>query len=283
MENKKWKLLCVGVIALLVLGLAESGVAVSPQALHEDDSGLNGQALGNGQQEQGEQETQNAGENATIPTQQKEEVNDSNNGTQGQALGNGQQERVEQETQNIGEDTTIRIQQREEVRARNVSELHEMMEQRKQEINQEIQALPEHQQLVYQNQNRVRLAVHSLLAMEELVGGIGPQVSQIAEGFNMSVQATIRAEEQIQSRSRFVRFFAGGDEEAAQDIEHHVVQNQERLRQLQQLSGECDCDEEVRALLQEQVQTMEQEQTRLQQLAQDEQSDKGLFGWLWKR
>jgi hypothetical protein len=283
MENKKWKLLCVGVMALLVLGLAESGVAVSSQALHEDDSGLNGPALDNGQQEQVEQQTQNAGENATIQTQQKEEVNALNNGAKGAAPGNSQQEQVEQQTQNAGENTTIRIQQREEVRARNVSELHEMVEQRKQEMNQEIQALPEYQQLVYQNQNRVRLAVHSLLAMEELVGGIGPQVSQIAEGFNMSVQATIRAEEQIQSRSRFVRFFAGGDEEATQDIEHHVVQNQERIRQLQQLSGECDCDEEVRALLQEQVQTMEQEQARLQQLAQDERTDKGLFGWLWKR
>jgi len=242
MGSKKRKLLCVGVVALLVLGLVESGVAVSSQALNEDDSGLNGQALGNGQQEQ-----------------------------------------VEQETQNRGENTTIRIQQREEVRARNVSELHEMVEQRKQEMNQENQTLREHQQLVYQNQNKVRLAVHSLLAMEELVGGIGPQVSQIAEGLNTSVQATIRAEERIQSRSRFVRFFAGGDEEAAQDLEQHVVQNQERIRQLQQLSGECDCDEEVRAMLQEQIQNMEQEQARLQQLAQAELADKGLFGGLWRR
>jgi myosin heavy subunit len=242
MENKMWKLLCVGVVALLILGLMESGVAVSQQALNEDNSGLNGQALANGQQEQ-----------------------------------------VEQQTQNAGENKTIRIQQRAEVRAQNASELHEMVEQRKQEMNQDIQALEEHQQLVYQNQNRVRLAVHSLLAMEELVGGIGPQVSQIAEGFNMSVQATIRAEEQIQSRNGFVRFFAGGDDEAAQEIEQQVIQNQERIRQLRQLSEECDCDEEVRAMLQEQIQTMEPEQARLQQLAQDELTDKGLFGGFWGR
>jgi hypothetical protein len=285
MENEKWKLLCVGVVALLVLGLMESGVAVavSPQALNEDTSGLNGQALSNGQQEQVEQQTQKEGENTTIQTQQKEEVKVLINGLEGTAPGNSQQEQVEQQTQNEGENKTIRIQQRVEVRAQNVSELHEMVEQRKQEMNQDIQALKEHQQLVYQNQNKVRLAVHSLLAMEELVGGIGPQVSQIAEGFNMSVQATIRAEERIQSRSGFVRFFAGGDDEAAQEIKQQVIQNQERIQQLQQLSGECDCDEEVRALLQEQIQNMEQEQTRLQQLAQAELTDKGLFGWLWKR
>jgi hypothetical protein len=280
MENKKWTLLCVGVVALLVLGLVESGVAVSLQVHDGDISGLNGQALGNGPQEQVEQQTQNAGENTTIQTQQKEEVKALNNGSTGVALGNGQQEQVEQQTQNEGENKTIRIQQRAEVRAQNVSALHEMVAQRKQAMNQELQALEEHQQLVYQNQNKVRLAVHSLLAMEGLVGGIGPQVSQIAEGVNTSVQATIRAEERIQSRSRFVRFFAGGDDEAAQEIGQHVIQNQERIQQLQQLSGECDCDEEVRALLQEHIRNMEQEQTRLQQLAQDELADKGLFGWL---
>ncbi len=242
MRTKKRKMLCVGAVALLLLGLVGSGVAVSSQAHNGDNGGSNWLALGNGRQEE-----------------------------------------VEQQTQNVGENKTIRIQQREEVRAQNVSELHGMVEQRKQDLNQEIQALEEHQQLVYQNQNRVRLAVHSLLAMEELVGGIGPQVSQIAEGFNMSVQATIRAEEQIQSRSGFIRFFAGGDDEAAQEIEEQVIQNQERIRQLRQLSGECDCDEEVRAMLLEQVQNTEQEQARLQQLAQDELTDKGLFGWLWKR
>jgi len=114
------------------------------------------------------------------------------------------------------------------------------------------------------------------------VGGIGPQVSEIAREFNNSVQATIRAKERIQSRNRIIRFFAGGDEEAAQEIEEQVIQNRERIRQLQQLALQCECEEEVRALLQEQIQNMEQEQTRLQQLAQNEKKVKGLFGWLWK-
>ncbi len=73
METKKWTLLCVGMVALLVLGLVESGVAISQQAHKGDNSGLNGQALGNGQQEQVEQ--------------QKEEVKALNNGSKGVASG----------------------------------------------------------------------------------------------------------------------------------------------------------------------------------------------------
>jgi hypothetical protein len=105
MKNKKWKLLCAGIVALLVLGLVESGVAVSQQAHNGDNSESNGQALGNGQQqEQGGQQAHNG----------------DNSESNGQALGNGQQqEQGGQQTQNAGEDKTTRTQQKEEVRARN--------------------------------------------------------------------------------------------------------------------------------------------------------------------
>ncbi len=235
------------VVLILITGMV-SAVAAAPSGIHEPGTGLQGAEL-----------------NET-----------------GQGIGQTQQEQVEQETQNVGENATLQIQQREEVRVQNSSELHEMIEQREREMNQEIQSLEEHRQLVYRNQNKVRLAVQSLLAAEELVGGFGTQVPQIAEEINTSVQATIRAEERINSRNSFLRFFAGGDEEAAQEIEEQVIQNQERIQQLQQLVEECDCDDEVRAMLQEQLQNMEQEQTRLQQLALNELNDKGLFGGLWK-
>ncbi|MGB2727308.1 MAG: hypothetical protein WBD09_02380 [Halobacteriota archaeon] len=214
-------------------------------------------------------------------------INESGTGIENSKLnetGQGQQVQVqvEQETQNEGENITVRVRQRERLRARNVTELKQMRQERQREMNQTIQGLGKNRQTVYQNQNRVRLAVHSLLAMEDLVGGIGPQVSQIAREFNNSVQATIRAEERIQNRSRFVRFFAGGDEKAAEEMEQEVNQSQQRIQQLKQLRVQCDCGEEVKAMMHEQMQIMEQEQARLLQLAQNEKNKKGLFGWLWK-
>lgn len=270
------KLLIPAVVVLLVI--TSVVCAAAPSVMHEPGTGITNPELK--EAGTGTGEGQQAGINETGKgTAQGPQagVNETE-----QEIGQGQQEQVQQETQNIGENETIRIQQREEVRAQNVSELHEMVQEREREMNQEIQSLEEHQQLVYQNQNKVRLAVHSLLAMEDLVGDVGPQVAEIAEEINTSVQATIRAEERIQSRSSFIRFFAGGDSEAAQEIEQHVIQNQERIRELQQLVEACACGEEVRALLQEQLQNMEQEQARLQQVAQQELSDNGLFGWLWK-
>ncbi|UZE93230.1 MAG: hypothetical protein IB617_00030 [Candidatus Nealsonbacteria bacterium] len=147
-------------------------------------------------------------------------------------------------------------------------------------MNQEMQGLSNIQKKVYQNQNQAREAVHALLAIEDLATGIGPQVSQIAREFNNSVQATIIAEEKIQKRNVFVRFFMGGDKNAAEDMERELNQNQQRIQELKRLREECSCGEEVKAMIQEQVQNVEQEQVRLQQLASREKSTKGVFGWI---
>jgi len=196
--------------------------------------------------------------------------------------GTDQGQQIQQNTQNNGNEQTITIQQREQVKAGNSAELGQMIQQRQQEMNQEIQGLGTGQQNIYQNQNRVRLAVHSLLAMEDLVGGIGPQVSEITRDFNNSVQATIRAEEKVQERNWVMRFLFGGDEVAAGELEQEVNTNRERIQTLKQLREECDCEEQVRTMMQEQIQNIEQEQNRLQQLAQAEKQSKGLLGWLWK-
>lgn len=237
---------------------------------------------------QGGPETDNNSEN---PNQEQSQ--------EGQGTGEGQQVQTEQEIQNQGEEENIMIQEREQEqvqeeeqgsddliiappgsqkKAQTVNELKAKMQEKEQEMNQETQQLQEKQQKVYQNQNQVRLAVHSLLGMEDLVGGIGPQVSQVAQDFNNSVQATIRAEEKIQNRNRIVRFFAGGDREAAGEIEQEVNRNRERIQQLRQLKEQCDCDNEVQAIFQEQIMNMEQEQNRLDQLAQNEKEYQWVLG-----
>lgn len=173
-------------------------------------------------------------------------------------------------------------QEKERTRAKNATDLQEMLQARQQEMNQEIQQLRAQEQNIYHNQNRVRLAVHALLGMENLTGGIGKNISEIANQFNNSVQATIRAEEKIQQRSQLTKFFVGGDTDAADEINQEVQQNQVRLQKLDQLREQCECDKPVRQMLQEQIQGMKQEQTRLQELVQNEKQNKGLFGWLFR-
>lgn len=169
------------------------------------------------------------------------------------------------------------------VQAKDANELKEMIiQQRQQEMSQEMSGLDEKQQKIYQNQNRVRTAVHSLLAMENLAGSKGARISEIAKEFNNSVQATIRSEEKIENKGSLSRMLTGGDAEAAGELERQTIQNREKIQELNQLKDDCDCDPEVKAMMQEQINNMELEQARLEQLAQSEKKSKGLIGWLWK-
>ncbi|MFH1598293.1 MAG: hypothetical protein ABIB97_04475 [Patescibacteria group bacterium] len=192
------------------------------------------------------------------------------------------QEQVQTEEQNqINNEESVGEEVQE--RARDRDQLKTMIQAKKEEHQAEVEAMKEaKQQKVYQNQNQVRDAVHALLAAEDLVGGIGPQVSAIAREFDNSVEATIKAEEKIQSRSGFTKFFMGGDDQTADEILQQVEQNRNRVQELNQLNQEmCDCDAETKTIIGEQVYNMEQEQNRLSDLANQEKGKKGVFGWLF--
>lgn len=188
---------------------------------------------------------------------------------------------VQQKTQNQGENQNLMIQQQQATQTRTLEEVKNSIQKKQKEITQETQKLETKKQKVYQNQNEVRMAVFSLLEMKDAIGGIGPQISQIAREFDNSVQATIQAEEKIQTRSRIKEFFAGGDRDSANLLEQETNRNQIRIQELKRLKEECDCGEEMQSMIQKQIQNIEQEQIRLKELAQNEKKSKGMFGWLF--
>jgi len=202
-----------------------------------------------------------------------------------------EQERVNEETGESNREI-IGEQVRQQTKAENTEQLKTMIKDKKQEMDQEIENMKdEKRQKVYQNQNKVRIAAHTFLAMRELLTteesaegndrGIGSRVSEIAREFNNSVEKTIQAEEKIQKRNRIVEFFFGGDEEVAENILQETSKNKIKVQELKKLHQECDCDEEVKNIIREQIQNIEQEQNRLEQVAQKEKSNKGVFGWLF--
>lgn len=199
--------------------------------------------------------------------------------------GPGDQLNNNQQTQNQGENQQLMIQERVQISEQERIGLQATIRQMQEEMNRQQVGLSREnpkQAAVLKNQNKVGLAVHALLAMEGYTGGIGKDVSTVAKDFNNSLQATIQAEEQIENKGAISRLFTGGSQEAAKVLEGEVTQNQIRIQELKQLKEQCQCDEEVKAMMQEQIQSMEQEQVRLQALADKEQRSKGLIGWMWK-
>jgi hypothetical protein len=166
--------------------------------------------------------------------------------------------------------------------ARNISDLRESKRQKLEELNQSLQRESPERRVWVKNHNEVRIAVHTLLSMEDRTGGIGQNISAIAREFNNSVNMSEKLEQKIQDRSGIMRVFVGGDRDAAGQLANITSQNQARIQKIQQLISTATLDPDVRAFLEEQLQAMQNEETRLEQLATREQQDRGLFGWLVK-
>ena len=185
----------------------------------------------------------------------------------------------DQVQQRVAENTTPRGEEFAPDRQRVRTEENETSGDRMQQRVAENTTLPEGEFVPDQDRNRVRLAVHALLAAENRTGGIGQNVSAIAREVNNSVEKTLAAEEQIRTRHGFMRFLFGGDAEAARLIESEAQRNRERAAELRQSIENCTCDAETKTMLREQVRMIEQEQDRLTALAEEEMRHRGLFSW----
>jgi len=159
----------------------------------QDDPGAQDQQAGQGQDDE-----QGNGQDG-------EQGNGEGEG-EGDQVQNQQQEQVQTQTQEQNEEGLGNLENGQQLRARTSNELKSMIQDKRGEMIEEIKLMKGNLKKAYENQNEVRAAVHGLLAMEDLVGGIGKQVSEVANQFNNSVEQTIKAEETIMNRNRVLRF-----------------------------------------------------------------------------
>jgi ABC-type Zn uptake system ZnuABC Zn-binding protein ZnuA len=161
------------------------------------------------------------------------------------------------------------------------TEIEQHISDRSQELEQERSGLSGTVQEVRQDQDRVVVAADAFSYASEQ-GGLSSDSSAIANSLAQSVVATSQAEEQIRSRNPITRFFVGGDDNAARQIEREIEQNRLQIQQLQGTIDSCNCTNTTKDLLRQQLSVMDQEQDRLHNLAQQELSDQGIIGWIWK-
>ena len=125
------------------------------------------------------------------------------------------------------------------------------------------------------NPNEVRDTVHSLLALENRTGGIGPQVSAIAREFNNSANASQQYKNRIRDRDALSRFFFGGDRQAASELANLTAQNQARISEIENLMNTTSLDADTRTMMVEQLELLQQNVDFDQQLSAHEKQDRG--------
>jgi len=112
-------------------------------------------------------------------------------------------------------------------------------------------------------------------------GGIGEQVREVARAQSSSTDKIVQAMEQVQTRSKIKTFLFGSDYKNLGALRSEMVQTRNRLEQLNRLLVDV-VDEADKTELQEQIDTLTAEQTKIDNFIQErEQAGKiSLLGWL---
>ncbi len=165
-----------------------------------------------------------------------------------------------------------------EARQRVIAKLQQKITEKEQQIEQVKERLQEKAQ----QRSLARERVHALLELRNVTNeSIGRQISSIVKEFNNSMNEAENAELKIANKNRIAKFFFGGSEEQAKIINVSVQANDAQLQKLRELQQQSDGI--VAEFIAEQIRQLEQEQARLQQVAQKEEKSKGLIGWLFRR
>lgn len=123
--------------------------------------------------------------------------------------------------------------------------------------------------------------VQNLLSVADKEGGIGEQVRVIAQQQNQSAETTVRAMEKVQTRNRIKTFLVGSDYKNLGALRSEMVQTANRLQHLNTLLESVQ-NEGDKTELQTQIQTLQQEQTKIEAFVKAEESKFSLFGWFVK-
>jgi uncharacterized protein with FMN-binding domain len=183
-----------------------------------------------------------------------------------------------------GDVTNIQVKIKEETSKKHtdVTVLKVKITEREAEIEQELHVAGVKDQEILQNQSSILVGVQALREVNELVSVNAANITRIETQLRQSLMNTTQAEVRIKERNQIIRFFIGGDDRAARQILGDLDQNQDRIREMEQLVAQCNCSQDVQDVLRDRLRNMTREQDRLQTLAQEEINDTGFLGVLWK-
>lgn len=132
-----------------------------------------------------------------------------------------------------------------------------------------------------QRKSQVANAVQQMLQVAERNGGIGEQVRTIAQTQTQNQEKIEVNLEKIQSRSGFAKFFIGPNYGEINNAKKTLEKNREQIKQLNEIKNQLS-NQGDQQILTEQIQTLEQANTQIDNSLQESQKGFSLLGWMFK-
>lgn len=123
--------------------------------------------------------------------------------------------------------------------------------------------------------------VHNLKDIGDIEGGIGKQVSVVAQAQSTSDNKVEESMKEVDDRSGFVKFLIGPKYGSIAEVQTAITENQTRIKVLTDLSNQVT-DPAVKQVLQDQIATLTQQNATLQKFVAENEAGFSLFGWLMR-
>lgn len=130
-------------------------------------------------------------------------------------------------------------------------------------------------------QSAVAQAVQGLLDFANMEPGIGEQIRIVAQEQNQVQEKIVDKIDAIQTRNKVKTFLFGTDYKNVNDLRKEVIATENQIQSLNQLKEQIQ-NENHKTFLQDQIQLLQQEQTRLQEFLNANENKFSLFGWFVK-
>ena len=176
--------------------------------------------------------------------------------------GNAVQVQEKNQVQNQGEDTQIQTQEQNTVQTKDKDE-------NKKQDNAEL------------HRSAVANFVQSLLSVADREGGIGQEVKVIAQQQNDMKDRAADLIYAVENRNKVKTFFIGTSYRNVGELRSQMVQTRNQVEQLKRLMEKAS-EEQDKTELQNQIQTMEQEQAKINDFITQNENKFSLFGWAVK-
>lgn len=195
--------------------------------------------------------------------------NQSSKTNQGNSQGNQNEKAVQAQeknkVQNQGETTQIQNQEQNEIQTKETNKTKENKEQ----FNGE------------SHRSTVATFVQGLLTVADREGGIGQEVKAIAQQQNETKERASDLINAVENRSKIKTFFIGTSYKNLGELRSQMVQTRNQIEQLKRLAEKAE-NEGDKAELQTQIQTLEAEQTKINDFITQNENQFSLFGWAVK-
>lgn len=136
-------------------------------------------------------------------------------------------------------------------------------------------------QAAKEHMSEVAKKVEEILTTQGAKGGIGEQISQIAQEQKEAQRQTEEELTRLDARPGWLERIIGPNYKAIKNLRQQIEKNQLRIRQLEQLQEKLK-NKADQQQIQQTIQALVEQNTALQQLVLAKEKIGSLFGWLFK-